>query len=807
MGLWSIVKSSPTQVLTNWVSNPSAETDMNGWSASGGATLTHDVTYARFGAYSVGISLPLVGATGNYVESPFRGGSGQYYVSLYLLSSVGGNVTLEIYDGLTLRYSTTATLTAFQWQRVVTPSPITLTFGAAVNIALKRPTAGGASLVNVDGLMICAVNGPYFDGDSEGCWWLGRVHRSPSRADGYADTLGETIDLGNVSATVVGWTGAGMPPAQVLETALPPGEIGSAYAGTKVGSRTLQLLLRISGNSLAGLHALRRILVDALRPGARVVVQYAGASKPQTLVAHYAGGLEGQRAPGSGFAEEIALRLVATDPLWREDAQVVAFLPSNSSINFAFALGRINGAWTALGSPAGTNGSVFVIKVTPQGEIYFGGAFTTAGGVTVNGIARYDPVTNTWSALGSGVSGGYVYAIEADTQGNLYVGGTFTSAGGVANTDGIAKYDPATNTWSALGTGRTTSGGVYALAYSPEGYLYAGGDFDGMSGVANTARLAVYNFALSAWESITPAGVPDNTVRTIVTIPTKGVYVGGDFTTINGITAKNVAFRSASGTWSPVGDGFNNTVSHLLWDARGGTLYATGTFTQSGVDTCRALARWNGAWWEEVGDGLTGGAGNQMALTPDGRIIVCGYFTSFGGNAGPIKGLAVWNNPGWSYLDLASTTWDNFICVATLGDDIYLGSDLSQTVNTSSRVTVKNPGSAPVKPAFFVRGDSRVWMVVNHTLRQQIYLNGLRLGVREETWLDLESQKMTSRWRPGVNLLNQALPVSDLADFELAPGDNVVGLLCTNVGAGATQSIAVVPRNWSVDVLASSGGA
>jgi hypothetical protein len=59
-------------------------------------------------------------------------------------------------------------------------------------------------------------------------------------------------------------------------------------------------------------------------------------------------------------------------------------------------------------------------------NLYVGGAFATAGGVTVNRTARWDG--GQWTALGSGVSGGNVFAIA--TQGsNVFVGGGFSSAG------------------------------------------------------------------------------------------------------------------------------------------------------------------------------------------------------------------------------------------------------------------------------------------------------------------------------------------------------------------------------------------
>lgn len=68
-------------------------------------------------------------------------------------------------------------------------------------------------------------------------------------------------------------------------------------------------------------------------------------------------------------------------------------------------------------------------------DLYAGGEFITAGGVTVNHIAKRDGTS--WSPLGSGVNGG----VPALTffNGELYAGGQFTLAGGVS-VNYVAKY-------------------------------------------------------------------------------------------------------------------------------------------------------------------------------------------------------------------------------------------------------------------------------------------------------------------------------------------------------------------------------
>ncbi len=120
--------------------------------------------------------------------------------------------------------------------------------------------------------------------------------------------------------------------------------------------------------------------------------------------------------------------------------------------------------WTPLWSPSafGVTGAGATVKAlaTSKGDLYVGGSFTTAGGISASNIARWNG--QAWSALGTGVSGGTspaVYALTTDSSGNLYVGGSFSTASGIPNTVNVAMWD-LNNTaggWSALGEGLSSS--------------------------------------------------------------------------------------------------------------------------------------------------------------------------------------------------------------------------------------------------------------------------------------------------------------------------------------------------------------
>ncbi len=190
--------------------------------------------------------------------------------------------------------------------------------------------------------------------------------------------------------------------------------------------------------------------------------------------------------------------------------------------------------WSALG--AGTNEFVGVLT-TMDGKLYVGGRFTTAGGIAANGIACWDPVAGTWSPLGTGVAGGErrVYSL-AVLEGRLYAGGTFTNAGGVSASN-IACWDPGTQTWSALGSG--IEGGEarpWALAVL-DGRLYAGGWFTTAGGVS-ASMIAAWDPGTETWSAL---GSGTNTYVYELAVLDGTLYVAGGFSMAGGEPARQFA--------------------------------------------------------------------------------------------------------------------------------------------------------------------------------------------------------------------------------------------------------------------------
>jgi hypothetical protein len=191
-------------------------------------------------------------------------------------------------------------------------------------------------------------------------------------------------------------------------------------------------------------------------------------------------------------------------------------------------------------------------------DLYIGGIFGEAGGMPANKIARWDG--HAWSALGSGMGGGFsiprVYALAVSGT-DLYVGGEFSTADGVP-VNGITKWDG--SSWSALGSGVTLGQPwteVYALAADRAGHLVVGGYFT-LAGTTFSPILAQANvwgldFTWNAIPSPQAAGTP---FPVTVTARNAAGEIRTDFTNaVNlsgyapGLTATNITIGTGVNSW------------------------------------------------------------------------------------------------------------------------------------------------------------------------------------------------------------------------------------------------------------------
>ncbi|MCB0212770.1 MAG: hypothetical protein KDJ52_25735 [Anaerolineae bacterium] len=144
--------------------------------------------------------------------------------------------------------------------------------------------------------------------------------------------------------------------------------------------------------------------------------------------------------------------------------------------------------WFTLGN--GLDGDVDALAIIGN-ELYVGGNFTQAGTINAKDIARWNLATNQWSSvggpIGSSTCNGSIYCEEVNAftviGTDLYVGGIFTVAGSTV-VNNIARWNTVSQSWSALGSGINVvadspryDSGILGLATNGVD-IYVAGDFD-----------------------------------------------------------------------------------------------------------------------------------------------------------------------------------------------------------------------------------------------------------------------------------------------------------------------------------------
>jgi hypothetical protein len=294
----------------------------------------------------------------------------------------------------------------------------------------------------------------------------------------------------------------------------------------------------------------------------------------------------------------------------------------------------------------------------------------------------------------------------------LYVGGYFTTAGGVPASE-IAKWDGAH--WTALGSGLNGTFGtvdVEALVGFDDGSgpaLYAGGNFASIGGIA-ASNLARWDG--QQWSAI--GGGLAGIVRALAVYDDgsgPALYAGGDFFTAGGVLAKHVA-RWDGVQWSDVGGGLLGGWVNCLQvydDGQGRALYAGGAFSQGGGQACTGIAKWDGSSWSPVGGGVLGGV-QALTVYDDGstsRLCVGGGLSSAGGLA--VNRIALWDGSAWSalgsgldYVVGALATFDD-----GSGPALYVGGEFSNAGGVPASCLAKWDGVAwsalPVQLDYWVQ--------------------------------------------------------------------------------------------------------
>lgn len=269
------------------------------------------------------------------------------------------------------------------------------------------------------------------------------------------------------------------------------------------------------------------------------------------------------------------------------------------------------GALTALGNAS--SGVKVIVTSQYDGAVYVGGTFTGS----VNYLAKYNSTTNTWQQVGSGINGP-VYAL-AMYKNNLYVGGSFTSAGGLT-VKNIVSFSPVGGFNQVLDG---LNGPVNCFSIPDDSSkLYIGGTFTA-SGGGGTALSRIASLTSTASWVPLGTGVSQgvNSIIECTIAGMKSVYAGTD-----DITSPVYKYSGVS-AWTALPSLTGGKVNALA--SINGYLYCGGEFNQPYF----CGAKWDGINWSSLITNLVPANKIYSFLKVNTRLYIGGAFTGLGVNS------------------------------------------------------------------------------------------------------------------------------------------------------------------------------
>lgn len=857
---WGIVSSEPT---TNLIANPSFEADFstNTYISGSSATLSQSTTFATRGKYGMkvtptGAVLSSVSMTSGPIESKWR----SFYVevvgwhtwSLDFKGTVGKTYRIAITNGVTNLASVSFTATGNLEHKNIT-AYLTETSATSTYVLTLEQTSAVATAYYTDAWQLenKAYPTTYVDGNHGGKWTAGTNSSASYRA--VNSRGGRTYNFKtDLEFTIDSYFGAGLPDPE--NKALPRGFLnGTTYQRTTTAQVVFTLVGSVSGLNLSPIQHIRQRMeslfasVASTQQGPPLILLFQlldpvsglPAGKLLSVPVYYVDGLKGMT--DNANLEKIPLRFICYNPPAIQELEQEIYKSAcykttvnwTAGLNAATTFGRNVYGWGSdqLEGRAFTmnEGRMYGTTSNRVKELYISGNPTTlVNQGLVQAFGGLDPFTP------SAVT---VLALVANA-GKLYVAGSTNSGNFLRSA--LYNLDSGDANWTALNFGLNNTSRAVCVERN-SGYIYYGGDFtaagNSVAGDYETQRVAFYSIADLSWVRLGTAGAGNNgvnnTVRALACGLDNTIYIGGDFTTAQGITTTGIVqwlrTGTVTGTMSAVPTGGTGVAGGVVYacavSPTTGWLFIGGTFTSVNGVTANKIAMWNGSVWLPVGGGLNGQV-TCLWFDQQGMLYAGGAFT---GTNGTGSYTFPWNiakinanslSSSWLPIDIDLVPTDptiNAIAVNNAGD-IFVGTSSLGTagsgsnpyINYSCNTTVTNAGTADVGPKIVITGPGDLWQISNQTAKTNIYFKNLTLQTGELLTIDLTSADnitATSNLRAG-SMLQFVLPGSDLATWALLPanpltgatGDNIITVLIGGTTAAATAvDMYYYNTHWSFD--------
>ena len=183
----------------------------------------------------------------------------------------------------------------------------------------------------------------------------------------------------------------------------------------------------------------------------------------------------------------------------------------------------------------------------------------------------------------------------------------------------------------------------------------------------------------------------------VITVQGASVYLGGEFTEVDGTPASAIARWNGS-RWSALGSGIVVTPStgegiRAIVEYNG-LVYAGGLFSIAGGTAVRNIARWDGQRWLAVGSSALANGGpasvSSMAVY-QGKLHAAGRFEFDDG--GPADSIAAWDGQRWSRVG-AGIAIGSVSTLRVFRSELFASGDFTEAGGVPARNLARWNGSS-----------------------------------------------------------------------------------------------------------------
>lgn len=280
------------------------------------------------------------------------------------------------------------------------------------------------------------------------------------------------------------------------------------------------------------------------------------------------------------------------------------------------------------------NGDVNSLALQSDGKIIVGGNFTSFNSSARNNIVRINASGSLDAGfLGSGANG-TINDIAIQSDGSIVIVGDFTQYSGTSR-NRIARIFAGGTLDFSLNPALGANVEVLKTFIQSDGKILLSGNFTDYNGTSRS-RVARINSDGTLDVGFSPGTGANNTCRTIVVLPDGKIVLGGSFTSFNGNSVGRIVKLNSNGSFDgsfASSVGANNDVYAL--NVASSELFIAGLFTTYNGVNASKITRKNLLGQDQYFDPGTGlslnGSINKTVQQSDGKVIICGSFTSFNG--------------------------------------------------------------------------------------------------------------------------------------------------------------------------------